>query len=396
MWVASAAAVTAVFCQSLVGWVTIRKNRLYSFAPGGWRRSLSGLPKKTRLAATRPGKATICDVARVAGVGSMTVSRVLNHHPYVSEATAARVRRAIAKLDYSPNDMARALRGSKVKTIGLIVPFLSDPFYANIAQSINQVASSHGYSVLIATSDEDPQKELSEVQIMMRRSIDGLIVAPAARGRSRLAAYPFGEMPLVTLDRLLKGTRFPSVAVENRAGSVLAVRHLIEAHRHQNIAFVNLRGGVYTLGNRYEGYKKAMSDAGLTPGPQLVCPTQEAMFCLLQKLFCAARRPTAIFAAHGPAVSKLMHVLARLGISVPHDVAILAFDDWDLFDLIEPPLTVVRQPVTELGRISAEMLFSLLQADKRTKLSATTTILPVELVLRQSCGCSPQVSVVSA
>jgi LacI family transcriptional regulator len=328
-------------------------------------------------------------VARVAGVGSMTVSRVLNHHPYVSEATATRVRRAIAKLDYSPNDMARALRGSKVKTIGLIVPFLNDPFYANIAQSINQVASSRGYSLLIATSDEDPQKELSEVQIMMRRSIDGLIVAPAAGGRSRLATYQFGEMPLVTLDRLLKGTRFPSVAVENRAGSVLAVRHLIETHGHQNIAFVNLLGGIYTLGNRYQGYKKAMLDAGLTPGPQLACATEEAMFCLLQEQFCAARRPTAIFAGHGPTVSKLMHVLARLGISVPHDVAILAFDDSDLFDLIQPPLTVVRQPVYELGRISAEMLFSLLQADKRTKLSATTTILPVELVLRQSCGCSP-------
>jgi LacI family transcriptional regulator len=350
------------------------------------KEALSGLSKNTRLAATHPGKATIRDVARLAGVGSMTVSRVLNHHPYVTEATATRVHRAIAKLDYSPNHMARALRGSKVKTIGLILPFLNDPFYANIAQSINLAASSHGYSVLMATSDECPKKELAEVQIMMRRSIDGLIVAPAAGRKSKLADYPFGEFPVVTLDRLLKGARFHSVAVENRAGSMLGVQHLIEKHKHRHIAFVNLRGGVYTLGNRYDGYKKAMLDAGLTPGPQLECPTEEAMFCLLQEQFCSSRRPTAIFAAHGPAISKLMHVLARLGLSVPQDVAILGFDDSDLFDLIEPPLTVVRQPVCELGRVSAEMLFSLLK--DRTRQSATTTMLPVELVLRQSCGCS--------
>jgi LacI family transcriptional regulator len=349
---------------------------------------LSELPKNSRLAAASPGKATIRDVARLAGVGSMTVSRVLNHHPYVSEATATRVRRAIAKLDYSPNDMARALRGSKVKTIGLILPFLNDAFYANIAQSINLAASSHGYSVMVATSDECPKKELAEVQIMMRRSIDGLIVAPAAGGKSRLADYSFGEIPLVTLDRLLKGAPFHSVAVENRGGSMLGVRHLIETHNHRNIAFVNLHGGVYTLGNRYGGYKKAMLDAGLTPGPRLECPTKEAMFRLLQELLCGAGRPTAIFAAHGPAISKLMHVLARLGLSVPQDIAVLGFDDADLFDLVEPPLTVVRQPVRELGQVSAEILFSLLKADNRTRQSATTTILPVELILRQSCGCS--------
>ena len=352
---------------------------------------MSSLPKNARLARPSPAKATIRDVARLAGVGSMTVSRVLNHHPYVTEATASRVQRAIAKLNYSPNDVARALRGSKAKTIGLIVPFLNDPFYANLAQSINAVASSHGYSVLIATSDECPQKELAEVQIMMRRSIEGLMVAPAAGGRSKLTSYPFGEIPLVTMDRLLKGAHFPSVGVENRAGSVLGVRHLIETHGHTHIAFVNVRGGVYTLGNRYDGYKKAMRDAGLSPGPQFECPTEEAMFSLLKDLLCGADRPTAIFAAHGPAVSKLMHVLAKLRTSVPEDIAIMGFDDSDLFDLLQPPLSVVRQPVCQLGRTSAEMLFSLLKADKRTKASAvTTTILPVELILRQSCGCPPE------
>jgi LacI family transcriptional regulator len=352
---------------------------------------LSGLPKNARLARSSPAKATIRDVARLAGVGSMTVSRVLNHHPYVTEATAGRVHRAIAKLNYSPNDVARALRGSKVKTIGLIVPFLNDPFYANLAQSINAVASSHGYSLLIATSDECPQKELAEVQIMMRRSIEGLVVAPAAGGRSKLTSYSFGEIPLVTMDRLLRGAQFPSVAVENRAGSALGVRHLIEAHGHKKIAFVNVRGGVYTLGNRYDGYKKAMRDAGLSPGPQFECPTQEAMLTLLQEVLGGADRPTAIFAAHGPAVSKLMHVLAKLRISVPKDIAIMGFDDSDMFDLLQPPLSVVRQPVGQLGRTSAELLFSLLKADKRTKASAvTTTILPVELILRQSCGCLPE------
>ena len=349
---------------------------------------LPGSPRNIGFAGAGPGKATIRDVARVAGVGSMTVSRVLNQHPHVTEKTANRVHKAIKELDYSPNDMARALRGSRVRTIGLIVPFLNDPFYANVAQSINMVASARGYSVLIETSDEDPGKELSEVQIMMRRSIDGLIVAPAAGGKSKLTTFQFGNIPLVTLDRLVKGARFHSVAVQNQAGSVLAVRHLIEKHGHRNIAFLNLRGGVYTLRNRYDGYKKAMKDAGLLPGPQLECPTEEAMFSLLQKLFQGASRPTAVFAAHGPAISQLLHVLAKLGMSVPRDVAILGFDDFDLFDLIDPPISVVRQPVSELGHTSAELIFSLLSPERRTKTAVTKIVLPVELVLRQSCGCS--------
>jgi DNA-binding LacI/PurR family transcriptional regulator len=117
------------------------------------------------------------------------------------------------------------------------------------------------------------------------------------------------------------------------------------------------------------------------------------MFSHLQKLLCGADRPTAIFAAHGPAISKLMHVLAKLGVSVPGDIAIVGFDDSDMFDLIQPPLSVVRQPVGQLGRTSAEMLFSLLKAEKRTKASAITpTILPVELILRQSCGCPPEIA----
>jgi LacI family transcriptional regulator len=316
----------------------------------------------------------------------MTVSRVLNHYPYVTEATAARVRKAIIQLRYSPNDMARALRGSKVSTIGLIVPSLSQPFYAHIAQSVNMAASLHGYSVLIATSEEDPQKELAAVQTMMRRSIDGLIVAPAAQGKSRLTAYPFGNVPVVTLDRFLKAAPFHSVGVQNQAGAALGVRHLIEKHGHRTIAFLKLRGGVYTLGNRYEGYKKAMKDAGLVPGPQYECPTEEAMLHLLRELLRGPARPTAIFAGHGPAISKLMRVLARLSIPVPKELAILGFDDFDLFDLIEPPLSVVRQPVSELGQTAAEVLLSLLQPENRPKIS--TTILPVELVLRQSCGCS--------
>jgi LacI family transcriptional regulator len=320
----------------------------------------------------------------------MTVSRVLNHHPYVTEATAARVHRAIARLNYSPNDMARALRGSKVKTIGLIVPFLNNPFYGDIAQSINAVASSHGYSVLIATSDECPKKEIAEVEIMMRRSIDGLIVAPAAGSKSKVADYPFGNIPLVIMDRLLRGTNFHSVGVENRAGSALGVRHLIETHQHRNIAFLNQPGGVYTLGNRYEGYKKAMKDAGLCPGPQYECPTEESMLHLLQQLLSGANPPTAIFAAHGAAVSNLMHVLAKLRVPVPEAIAIMAFDDSDMFDLLQPPLSVVRQPVRQLGHCSAEMLFSLLKADRAAKASVTTTILPVELILRRSCGCLPE------
>src|ERR1700743_3642162 len=146
-------------------------------------------------------KPTMNDVARVAGVGTMTVSRVLNRSANITEETAKRVYGAIEKLGYRPNEMARALRSLKSRTIGLIVPYLFDPFFATCAHAVNIVAREHGYSVILTTSNEDPATEFVEVQSMVQRHIEGLIIIPANTRNSRINQSEFSGTHIVTLDR---------------------------------------------------------------------------------------------------------------------------------------------------------------------------------------------------
>ena len=184
-------------------------------------------------------KPTMHDVARIAGVGTMTVSRVLNSSAGVSPKTAKKVHQAIEKLGYRPNEMARALRGLKSRAIGVIVPYLSDPFFATCAHAIHKVAKQHGYSVLLTTSDEDGKTEFDEALQMLQRHVEGMIVIPAEAEHSRLLAPDFAKTSIVAIDRPIRSSLIDSVLVQNKTGSLRAVEHLI-GHGHRNIFFCRL------------------------------------------------------------------------------------------------------------------------------------------------------------
>jgi LacI family transcriptional regulator len=205
------------------------------------------------------------DVAGAAGVGTMTVSRVLNGSAHVATETADRVYAAIKKLGYRPNEMARALRGLKTRTIGVIVPYLYDPFFATCAHAISTAAKKKGYSVILATSNEDPEEEGSEAQLMLQRHVDGLVLIPSESRHSQLSRPEFHKIPIVTLDRPATDRRFDSVLVQNQSGAKLAAQHLIAEHGHTRIAYIALNRHLYTMKSRYEGYRRAMVDAGLKP-----------------------------------------------------------------------------------------------------------------------------------
>src|ERR1700679_2089137 len=159
------------------------------------------------------------DVARLAGVGTMTVSRVLSGTVPVSKETARRVQTAVEQLQYRPNELARAFRGQKSRSIGLIIPYLYDPFFANCAHAVTTVAKEHGYSVVITTSNEDPDTEYAEAEQMLQRHVDGLVVIPAHRRQSRLTRALFGKTPVVTFDRPVSDPALDVVLVQNTAGS---------------------------------------------------------------------------------------------------------------------------------------------------------------------------------
>jgi LacI family transcriptional regulator len=334
------------------------------------------------------------DVAELAGVGTMTVSRVLSGVVPVSDDTRSRVMAAIEQLDYRPNEVARSLREARTRSIGVIVPNFYDSFFAGCAHAVNLVAQANGYSVMVTTSGEDCKSEYKEASLMLRRNVEGIIAIPAYVGESQLTRPEFETIPIVTLDRPIRThpAGFPhlsSVLVENRAGSRRGVEHLIE-HGHKTIVFLGLSNELYTLKERHVGYVEAMKEARLTPEAYFSCGTQEGTLEVLRSLRIQNRLPTAIFTSNNLATQHALHALAALKISIPKKIAVVAFDDLEMFDIFVPPITVVRQPNLDLGRIAAKMLFARLQAlnsDKLPKTEGRKVVLPVDLILRRSCGC---------
>jgi LacI family transcriptional regulator len=325
------------------------------------------------------------DVAELAGVGTMTVSRVLSGSVPVSAATKKRVEQAIETLRFRPNEVARSLREARTRSIGIIVPKFTDPFFAMCAQAASRAAKEHAYSFMMTTSDEDPGTEYAEANLMLRRHVEGLIVIPAANGASRLTQPEFTSIPIVAVDRPIRGSHFSTVLVENKQGARMAVQHLIE-HNHRRIAFLGLSDKHFTLHARRAAYVETMEQAGLIPEAYPECATQQATLDLLRSLRESGRLPTALFIANHPVLQFVLHALSLLQIKVPDDIALVGFDDFEMADLIQPAMTVVRQPREELGRLAATILFERLQEGNSAK--AKRRVLPVELIVRRSCGCN--------
>lgn len=325
------------------------------------------------------------DVAELAGVAPMTVSRVLNNSAPVTEETRARVHRAIKELNYRPNQVARSLRQSRSRSIGIIVPNFYDPFFSACAHAISLVAKAHEYSVNVTTSDEDAGFEFTEANLMVLNHVEGLAVIPAAFGESRFEQPEFDSTHVVAFDRPIAGERFSNVLVENQQGAKMAVEHLLE-HGHTSIAYLGLSDTLYTIGRRYEGYLETMQQAGLTPHAYFTCQTQENTCAVIQRAMSEATPVTAFFAGNNLVMRHALHAFSSLRIDIPGDVAVIGFDDFEMADIFQPPVTVVRQPTYELGRVAAELLFSNLK-ERELSTPGRQVILPVELILRESCGC---------
>lgn len=323
------------------------------------------------------------DVAKLAGVSIMTVSRVLNGTVKVSDDARARVLKAVATLSYLPNEVARSLRMSSTHQIGVIVPNLDDPFFAVCANAISLVAKQRGYSTVITTSDEDPLIEHTEAQRMLRRHLDGLIVIPTSH-RSKLRAPDFMEMPIVTLDRPIPSGGFDCVLVQNKRGSEMATRHLIE-HRHRRITCIGLSRQLWTVKKRFDGYCNAMNAADLKPDICQIGDSEDEMLVAIREMIARSKPPTALFCTNNLTTRNALHSLSTLNVNIPQDMALVGFDDFDMADIIKPAITVVRQPVDILGRTAAELLFARLSSDNHLE-KPIRTVKPVELIIRNSCG----------
>src|ERR1700733_7228977 len=285
----------------------------------------------TRTTARRRGRPpTIIDVAREAKVGVMSVSRVINNHPSVKHSTRAKVMKAIARIGYSPNDAARMLKGRRGRTVGLVVPDLSD-FFASCFHAVQEVAIRHDYQTLVVATGRNVAVEDQQLESIQNRVAGLLIVSSGSDGR-RLKTIQENGVPVVALDRPVAGLQADAVLVENREGAEQGVRHLIE-HGHKKIACVGFDSGSYTLGERIEGYNLAMRNAGLQPVLCCQFNSLEAMQYLVLR-WSTKDRPTAAFSLKRISSVYLIQALHLHKLRVPEHIAVVGFDDFELAEVL--------------------------------------------------------------
>ncbi len=303
------------------------------------------------------GRATMRDVAALAGVSVKTVSRVVNDEPGVSPAVRDRVHAAVERLDYHPNLAASSLRrATGTATVGALVQDLSNSFSAGMLRAIDDECRDRGTALLTASLDEAADREESLVTSLVRRRVDGLIIVPATARQDYLAAELRAGMPIVVVDRRPRGIDADSVTVDNVGGAILAMDHLLD-RGHRRIAVLTDQTGVRTAVERRAGVATAYERRGMSPDPGLLVAvrTEQEARAAAHRLLSLPSPPTAIFAARNVIAAGAARALGDLGLR--ESVALVGFDDFPLADLLSPPLTVVRQDTARIGRTAATMLF---------------------------------------
>jgi LacI family transcriptional regulator len=334
-------------------------------------------------------RATIRDVAALAGVSLKTVSRVINGETGVSPELTARVRDAAQRLDFRPNLGARSLRrsGGKTATIGLLLEDVSNPFSAAIHRNIENVARSRGVAVFTASVDEDPEREQALVSAFVARRVDGLIMVPAGGDQSYLHNEARAGLSLVFLDRPPAYLDADVVLAANEPGAENAVRHLL-AGGHRRIAYLGDLLSISTARERYAGYGAALRAAGIPIDPVLVwhdLHSSDLAGAAASELLSQDDPPTAIFASQNLVTIGVIRALRAAGRQ--HDIALVGFDEVPLADLLEPGVTVVAQDVGEIGRGAAEQLFRRLDGDRSP---TVRRVVPTRLIRRGSGEIAPR------
>ena len=316
----------------------------------------------------------------------MTVSRTLSGHPYVAEETAQRARAAIQKLGYRPNRAARMLVGQRSTSIGLIVPDIADPFFATVSRSVQQAAREAGYTVWLAVSDGDVAAEKAELEEMLYHPVDGVILAPVSSRARHLTTAAAGTLPIVTIDRPIESATTDGIDVENQAGAHLAVEHLL-LHGFRRIACIATDYHLRSIRLRVAAYETLLLRKKLPTHKVIIGPKEEVL-AAVQPLFRSRYPPQALFATNNVCAVQVIQALHTLGVCIPKDVALIGFDDLDFYPLLQPPITALRQPLAEMGRTATQLLLQRVSGDSPSNHIQVT--LPVDLIVRESCGCTPQ------
>jgi LacI family fructose operon transcriptional repressor len=320
----------------------------------------------------------IVDVAKLAGVSTASVSRVISGLSGVSEETRKRVNAAVKALGYRPDLAARRLRSGRTDTLGLIVSDIRNPFFTEISRAVEDVAYQHRMRVLLCNADEDPEKEAFYLQMMRDENVSGVILSPTLTLLKDLRPnkYPF---PMVLVDRCERDVEADAVVLDNFDAAYRLTEHLI-TQGYRRIVF--LYGSVGSTGSqRYQGYLAAMSVAGLTSEAEPIAPRSELAREVATRMLQRNPLPDALVASSGLVLQGIVEAVKAAGVKVPTDIAVAGFDDLPWTSLVTPDITVVRQPTNEIGQTALRLLLERVVMPER---AVRRVVLRGELMVRGS------------
>lgn len=334
---------------------------------------------------------TIKDVAKVAGVSISTVSRVLNNSGYFSNRTKEKVTKAVDELKFQQDMVATAMIKKQTSTLGLIIPDIKNIFYGELTGVIEKKANQYGFNVILCNTDNNLNKEAEYLNLLLRKGVDGIIFStPEINDRNiREVMKSRPDFPFVIIGSKVADVRLDEVLVDNYEGGYQAANHLLQLG-HQKIGFIGGQQDSYSTMERYKGYEKALNDYGVLPDKdhfKLGEYKIHSGYTKGKEMLSMTNRPTAIFAANDAIAVGVYKAARELTISIPEELSVIGFDDSQFAEIVHPPLTTIRTPITEMGEKTVELVIQIVRKGKNFK--ETITFQP-SLIERESTGSVPE------
>ncbi len=328
---------------------------------------------------------TIKDVARRAGISYATVSRALNGKYGVSEETREKILRIAREMNYRPNAIAQGLVNRSTKTVGLVIPDITSPFFPRVALGVEDTMLEAGYSVFLCNTNWNLEREKACLDQLARNQVDGILVSSVAAQAREVEKRMAPGMPLVYLSSYPEGTARSYVRVDNVLGADMAVSHLISRGRRK-IIFIGSVQEPYSLEDRLEGFRKALQNGGIAPRDTMIHLgefREDSGYSIIQGILKSGERPDGIFAENDLIAMGVVSGIRDLGFRVPEDISVIGFDDISIASYRDVQLSTIHQPRYRIGRAAAEIMLEQLARDAR-EWTTQHKVLEPELVIRGS------------
>jgi len=327
---------------------------------------------------------TIKDVANLAGVHPSTVSRVINDNSRISEKTKNKVLLIIKKLGYTPNAIARGLKTKRTQTLGMLIPDITNPFFAELARGVEDAANKNNFNVILCNTDDKLKKERTYLEILRGKRVDGLILGTAHIRDKSILELEKKKFPYILVSRNIEGLDKNCVIVDDVAGGIMVTEYLIKLG-HRRIAHITGPLKTRSALNRLKGYKLALKKYEIEYRDELVGEGDfriKGGYQVMKRFLKLAEPPTAIFAANDLLALGAIQVILKKKYHIPEDFCIIGFDDIRLASFVYPPLTTVRQPMLEMGALAVKMLLKIIEEGE---FNQKKEILEPKLIIRESC-----------